>query len=59
MIVNELGEAESDHDLIEESTEETILMQSGCMCAMRGDIAKTLSQLMARRAQVDSRPCYD
>lgn len=50
VIVNELGEAGLDHDLIEEATEETILMQSGCLCCtMRGDIARTLGQLMIRR----------
>ena len=50
VVVNELGEAGLDHDLIEEATEETILMQSGCLCCtMRGDIAKTLGQLMIRR----------
>ena len=44
------GAAGLDHDLIEASTEETILMQSGCLCCtFRGDIAKTLGKLMTRK----------
>lgn len=50
VIMNEFGDVGLDHDLIEESTEETILMQSGCLCCtIRGDLAKTLCSLMARR----------
>jgi len=49
VIMNEFGDVGLDHDLIEEATEETILMQSGCICCtIRGDIAKTLGALMAR-----------
>ncbi|MEL6463799.1 MAG: GTP-binding protein [Pseudomonadota bacterium] len=50
VIMNEFGTAGLDHDLIEASTEETILMQSGCLCCtFRGDISKTLASLMARK----------
>ena len=50
VIMNEFGAAGLDHDLIEASTEETILMQSGCLCCtFRGDISKTLGSLMARK----------
>jgi len=50
VIMNEFGAAGLDHDLIEASTEETILMHSGCLCCtFRGDIAKTLGKLMARK----------
>ena len=50
VIMNEFGAAGLAHDLIEASTEETILMQSGCLCCtFRGDIAKTLGKLMARK----------
>lgn len=50
VVMNELGEVGLDHDLIEEATEETILMQSGCLCcSIRGDLGKTLSSLIARR----------
>ena len=50
VIVNEFGDVGLDHDLIEESTEETILMPSGCVCcSIRGDLLKALGKLIARR----------
>lgn len=50
VVMNEFGEAGLDHDLIEESTEEIVLMQSGCLCcSIRGDLARTLLSLIARR----------
>ena len=54
VIMNEFGDVGLDHDLIEESTEETVLMQSGCLCCtIRGDLAKTLGALMARKKRGD------
>ena len=54
VIMNELGDVGLDHDLIEESTEETILMQSGCVCcSIRGDLLKSLGKLVARRQNGD------
>ncbi|MEE2811053.1 MAG: GTP-binding protein, partial [Pseudomonadota bacterium] len=32
VIMNEFGDIGLDHDLIEEATEETVLLQSGCLC---------------------------
>lgn len=50
VIVNEFGEAGLDHDLIETSEEDVILMQSGCLCcSIRGDLSKTVGDLLARR----------
>ncbi|MGB0661698.1 MAG: CobW family GTP-binding protein [Mangrovicoccus sp.] len=50
VIVNEFGEAGLDHDLIEESSEETILMSSGCLCcSVRGELSQTISTLLMRR----------
>ena len=50
VIINEFGDVGLDHDLIEASTEETILMESGCLCcSIRGDLLKTLGSLIARR----------
>ena len=50
VIVNEFGEAGLDHDLIEQSSEEIILMQSGCLCcSIRGDLSKTISSLIGRK----------
>lgn len=50
VIMNEFGDVGLDHDLIEEATEETVLLQSGCLCcAVLGDLAETLGALAARR----------
>ncbi|MBE3640258.1 CobW family GTP-binding protein [Mangrovicoccus algicola] len=50
VIMNEFGDVGLDHDLIEEATEETILLQSGCLCcALLGDLADTLGALEERR----------
>ena len=50
VIVNEFGEAGLDHDLMEQSSEEVILMQSGCLCcSIRGDLSNTISSLVGRK----------
>jgi G3E family GTPase len=50
VIVNEFGEAGLDHDLIEEATDEVVLMQSGCLCcSVRGDLSRTIAALHMRR----------
>ena len=50
VVMNEFGDVGLDHDLIEETTEETILLDSGCLCcSIRGDLATTLTALMTRR----------
>jgi len=50
VVVNEFGEIGLDHDLIESSDETTVLMPSGCLCcAVQGDLARTLGDLLARR----------
>jgi G3E family GTPase len=50
VIINEFGEVALDHDLIETSQESFVELASGCLCCrMRGDIALTLSELLARR----------
>jgi G3E family GTPase len=54
VVVNEFGEAGLDHDLIEEAAEEVVLMPAGCICCtIRGDLSKTLTSLVARRARGD------
>jgi len=51
VIMNEFGDVGLDHDLIEEATEETVLLQSGCLCcAILNDLAKTLAALTDKRA---------
>lgn len=50
VVVNEFGEAGLDNDLIETSEDDIVLMQSGCLCcSVRGDLAKTIGDLLARR----------
>ncbi|MFB2530893.1 GTP-binding protein [Paracoccus sp. p3-h83] len=52
VVMNEFGEAGLDHDLIEEATEETVLLASGCVCcSIRGDLARTLMSLLGRRTR--------
>lgn len=52
VIVNEFGEAGLDHDLIEETSEEIVLMNSGCLCcSVRGDLSKTIADLLVRRKE--------
>ncbi|MGY6632229.1 MAG: CobW family GTP-binding protein [Alkalilacustris sp.] len=51
VIVNEIGQIGLDHDLVSETTEEMVLMQSGCLCcSVRGDLVATLADLGRRRA---------
>ena len=50
VIVNEFGEIGLDHDLIESSNEDTILLQSGCVCCtVRNDLVETLQRVAAER----------
>ncbi|MCW5733395.1 MAG: GTP-binding protein [Enhydrobacter sp.] len=50
VIINEFGEIGLDHDLVENSNEDMVLLQSGCLCCtIRGDLVDTLRSLMARR----------
>ncbi|MFZ5781072.1 MAG: CobW family GTP-binding protein [Pseudomonadota bacterium] len=50
VIINEFGEIGLDHELVESSTEDMILLKSGCLCCtIRGDLVDALRGLMARR----------
>lgn len=50
VVINEFGEIGLDHDLVESSTEDMVLLKSGCLCCtIRGDLVDTLRGLMARR----------
>jgi G3E family GTPase len=50
VVINEFGEIGLDHELVESSTEDMVLLQSGCLCCtIRGDLVDTLRRLMARR----------
>ena len=49
VIVNEFGEAGLDNHLIEESTNDVELMQSGCLCcSVRGDLSNTIENLILK-----------
>ncbi|WP_421782146.1 CobW family GTP-binding protein [Kiloniella litopenaei] len=50
VIVNEFGEIGLDHLLVESSTEDIVLMNSGCLCCtVRGDLVETIRKLYKQR----------
>jgi G3E family GTPase len=50
VIVNEFGEIAIDNDLVEASSEQMKLLDSGCLCcAVRGDLEETLRELFVQR----------
>ncbi len=54
VVINEFGDIGLDHDLVAESTEETVLLPSGCLCcSIRGDLAQTLGSLFAKKEAGD------
>jgi G3E family GTPase len=49
VIINEFGEISIDHLLVESAIENTMVLQSGCICCtVRGDLVDTLSDLMTK-----------
>lgn len=52
VIVNEFGEAGLDHDLMETSSDNVALLQSGCLCCtVRGELAHTVARLFQRKEE--------
>jgi G3E family GTPase len=52
LIVNEFGEIGIDHELVDSSFENTVVMDSGCICcSIRGDLIDTVGDLFANVAQ--------
>jgi G3E family GTPase len=52
VIINEFGEVGLDHHLIEHVAEDVVLLPSGCLCcAMKGELAAALRDLLSRRAR--------
>jgi G3E family GTPase len=50
LIINEFGEIPIDHLLVEQSLENTVVLQNGCICCtVRGDLVDTLLDLEAKR----------
>jgi G3E family GTPase len=57
VIVNELGAIGIDHHLVETSDESLVELSGGCLCcAVRGDLAVTIADLVARRDRGDIAP---
>jgi G3E family GTPase len=52
VVINEFGEISLDHLLVETSIENTLVLQSGCICCtVRGDLVDTLTDLLTKREQ--------
>ncbi len=59
VVINELGEAGIDHDLVTMSSENIALLANGCICcSVRTDLQETLRDLFARR-KVGEIPDFD
>src|SRR4051812_12556710 len=53
VIINEFGEVGLDHELLEQSNEELVLLANGCVCCtVRGDLVTTLGDIGARRGDL-------
>jgi len=49
VVINEFGEVGLDHLLVDATTEDTVLLASGCLCCtVRGDLVNSLRRLLAR-----------
>jgi len=54
VVINEFGEVGLDHLLVEQSDENMVLMDSGCLCCtIRSDLADTLRDLYMKRMRGD------
>ncbi len=52
VVINEFGEIGLDHLLVEKADEDTVLLNSGCLCCtIRGDLIDTLRSLFKRRVR--------
>lgn len=59
VIINEFGEIGLDHLLVATPSENTVLLQNGCLCCtIRGDLVETLASLLARR-DAGAIPAFD
>jgi G3E family GTPase len=57
VVVNEFGEVGLDHHLLESGREDTVLLNSGCLCCtVRNDLVQTLRVLFKRRARREVPP---
>ncbi len=59
LIVNEFGEIGLDHVLVDSAIENTLLLESGCICcSIRGDLVDTIIDLFSK-AEMDQIPQFD
>ena len=57
VIINEFGEVGLDHQLVESSRDDLVVMSSGCLCCtIRTDLVDTLRSLHQRRAKGEVPP---
>ena len=57
VLINEFGEIGLDHLLLERVDEETVVMQSGCVCCtIRGELSETIRALYGRRERGEVPP---
>jgi len=57
VVINEFGEIGLDHELVEKSDENLILMQNGCVCCtVRDDLISTLGDLSLRQQRGEIAP---
>ena len=57
VVVNEFGEIGIDHLLVERADEDTVLLNSGCLCCtVRGDLIDTLRRLYVQRVRKEVPP---
>ena len=57
VIINEFGAIGLDHELVQSTTENMVLLQSGCLCCtIRGDLVDTLHNLIEQREKGEISP---
>jgi G3E family GTPase len=57
VIINEFGEVGLDHLLVEKADDDTILLESGCLCCtIRGDLIDAMRSLYKRRVKGEVPP---
>ncbi len=57
VIINEFGAIGLDHELVQSTTENMVLLQSGCLCCtIRGDLVHTLHNLIEQREKGEIAP---
>src|SRR5690349_7536965 len=50
VVINEFGEIGLDHELVQKTDENLLLVRNGCVCCtIRGDLISTLTDLSARQ----------